>query len=71
MIALVELVKAGLKLREYWQLVHREKLQTYLELESYRELTLFKGIKETHIHLMRTKRRIQKLEKFHFNQMYK
>lgn len=70
LIAVVELIKAGLKLREYYQLVHREKLQSYIELESYRELTLFKGIKETHIQLMRTKRRIQKLEKFTVNQNY-
>ena len=30
-----------------------------------------KNIKETHIHLMRTKKRIMKLEKFHINKEYR
>lgn len=61
MIVFVEAVKAGLKLREYYQLIHKEKVSSYLELESYKELTLLKEIKEGHIELMRTKRRMQKL----------
>ena len=39
LIAVIELVKAGLKLREYYQLVTREKVHSYLELDSYKELT--------------------------------
>jgi len=49
LIAVVELVKAALKLREYYQLIVKEKIHSYLELESYRELTLLKEIKENHI----------------------
>ena len=61
LIVFVEAVKAGLKLREYYQLIHKEKVSSYLELESYKELTLLKEIKEGHIELMRTKRRMQKM----------
>lgn len=44
-IALVELIKAGLRLREYHQLITREKsIHSYLELDSYRELTILKEI---------------------------
>ena len=64
LIAVVELAKAALKLREYHQLVHKEKIHSYLELESYRELTLLKEIKENHIQLMRSKRRVQKANGF-------
>lgn len=61
LIALVEAIKAGLKLREYYYLIHREGIHSYLELDSYKELTLLKEIKEGHIQMMRTKRRLQKL----------
>ena len=69
LIALIELVKAGLKLREYHQLLTKEKgIHSYLELESYRELTLLNEIKQNHIQLMRSKRRVEKLHNFQLNQ---
>ena len=71
LIALIELVKAGLKLREYHQLLTKEKgIHSYLELESYRELTLLNEIKQNHIQLMRQKRRVEKLHNFQLNQQY-
>ena len=64
LICMVELVKAALKLREYYQLIHRERVNSYLELDSYRELTLLKEIKENHIKMMRTKKRIERIKGF-------
>jgi hypothetical protein len=49
LISVIELFKACLKLREYYQLIKKENVHSYLELESYRELTLLKEIKENHI----------------------
>ena len=49
LISVIELFKAVLKLREYYQLIKKENVHSYLELESYRELTLLKEIKENHI----------------------
>ena len=49
LIAVIELVKASLKLREYFLLINKEKVHSYLELESYKELTLLKEIKVNHI----------------------
>ena len=64
LIAGIEFVKAGLKLREYYQLITKENINSYLELDSYKELTLLKEIKEGHIELMRSKRRMQILPNF-------
>lgn len=50
LISLFELIKAALKLREFHQLLTKERgIHTYLELESYRELTLLNEIKQNHI----------------------
>ena len=38
-----------LKLKEYYQLVTKESVTTYLEIESYKELSLLKEIKHGHI----------------------
>ena len=57
-ISAIEFAKAGLKLREYYQLITKEGINSYLELDSYKELTLLREIKEGHIELMRSKRRI-------------
>ena len=71
LIALVELVKAGLRLKEYYHLVTREKgIHSYLDLDSYRELTLFKEIKKNHVQLMHTKRRVEKLHYLQINQAF-
>ena len=71
LIAMIELLKAGLKLREYYQLIKKEKgVQSYLELESYRELTLLKEIKQNHIQHMRSKRHIEKIHDFKLNQTF-
>ena len=48
-ISYVELFKSVLKLREYYQLLRKERVHSYLELESYKELMLLKEIKENHI----------------------
>ena len=59
-ILVVELLKSMLKINEYYQLVHKEKVSSYLELESYKELTLLKEIKHNHVLLMRSNRRVHK-----------
>ena len=49
----------------------REKgIHSYLDLDSYRELTLLQEIRENHVHLMRTKRRIEKLHSFQLSQSF-
>ena len=46
LITVVELGKALLRLHEYHQLVTKEKgINTYLDLDSYRELTLLREVK--------------------------
>ena len=41
-VAVIELVKAVLKIKEYHQLITKERsVNTYLEPDSYRELCLF------------------------------
>jgi hypothetical protein len=52
-------------------LIQKENVHSYLELESYRELTLLKEIKENHIQLMRSKRRVQKIKGFGVDQNFK
>ena len=59
-ILVVELLKAMLKINEYYQLVHKEKVSSYLELESYKELTSLKEIKHNHVLLMRSNHRMHK-----------
>lgn len=56
LIMLIEAAKSCFKLREYYQLIHQEGINIYLDIESYRELTLLKEIKEGHIQMMKTKR---------------
>jgi hypothetical protein len=67
LISWIELFKASLKLREYYLLMTKENISSYLELESYKELTLLKEIKVNHIQLMRSKRSICKLKGFESN----
>lgn len=66
-----EVIKSGLKLNEFYQLMTKEKgLHTYLELESYREFIICNEIKQENILLMRTKRRVEKLHNLQLNQQY-
>lgn len=64
LVCLVELAKAACKLLEFRQLVARENINSYIELESYRELKLLKEIKENHLRLMRSKKQVLKLQNF-------
>ncbi len=62
LIATIELIKALLKFREYRLLVSNERLNTYLEMESYQELKRLKEIKEKHFLLVRSKKTLPKLK---------
>lgn len=64
LIALVEFIKAILKFREYRLLVGSEKLNTYIEMESYHELKRIKEIKDKHFQLVRSKKTLPRLRQF-------
>ena len=61
LIALVELVKSFIRLREYVGLVREESLSTYIPLESYKDFKNEQKIRETHALLARSKKRIPKI----------
>lgn len=56
-----------LKFREYRLLVGSERLNTYLEMESYQELKRMKEIKDKHFQLVRSKKTLPKLKQFKVN----
>ena len=67
LIAVIEFIKAILKFREYRLLVGSEKLNTYIEMESYHELKRIKEIKDKHFQLVRSKKTLPKLKQFKLN----
>ena len=64
LLCLIEVVKAGLKLKEYDSLLRKEKINVYLDLEGYTEMKRLKEIKENHFYLLRSKRKYPKLKQF-------
>ena len=68
LIAVIELIKCVLKLKEYRILVGQEKINSYLEMEHYQELKILKEIKDAHFTLVRSKKRLPKIKNFKFSQ---
>jgi hypothetical protein len=64
LIALIELVKAYLKFKEYYTLVHKENINAYIAPESYKELKRLKEIKDSQFTLARTKKALPKIKGF-------
>lgn len=64
LIAWVELAKCLLRLREYKLLVAQEKINTYVEMETYQEFKRMKEIRDAHFTLERSKKRMPKIKNF-------
>ena len=63
-VTLVELAKAICKLKEYKELIEKENINTYIEMEVYQELKMSKQAKEKQLHLARSKKILPKLATF-------
>ena len=68
LVSAIELLKAGLRLHEYYQLIVKEGVNSYLELASYNELTQTREIKHDQIEHMRQKKLLQKMSTFKPNE---
>lgn len=62
LIALLEGVKAMLRLREYNQLINKENINAYIDIEAYKELKRLKEIKDSHFYLVRSKKQMPKIK---------
>jgi len=62
LVAFIELFKCLLKLKEYKDLLSKEKAQTYMELESYEDMKKLEEIKKEQIRLRRSKRNIPRIK---------
>lgn len=60
----IELAKSFLKLKEYRQLIHKEGINAYIEMDAYKELKRLKELKESHFKLVRSKKTLPKIKKF-------
>ena len=47
----IELLKTGMKLKEYDDLVRKEKINVYVEMEAYKEIKRMQEIRESHFYL--------------------
>ena len=71
LLAFVELIKTGLKLKEYHGLLKKENVNVYVDMDTYREIKRLKEIKENHFYLTRSKRKMPKLKQFKFSERLK
>ena len=67
LIACLELIKALMKLKEYRQLIKKEKIRTYLEHDTYTDYRRERDEKTLNIKLERSGKSISKLKDFHFS----
>ena len=58
LVIVIEGIKCLLKLREYRQLINKEHINAYIELEAYKELKKLKEIKASHYHWVRARNRL-------------
>ena len=63
LILSLETIKAIFKIKEYYQLIQNENVNSYLEMESYKELILRKDIKSSYLHLARSNQRKEMIKK--------
>ena len=64
MIAAVEFGKAILKFKEYQSLISKENIKTYVNFEAYKDFKGIQQIKENHVYLVRSKKRVPKIPNF-------
>jgi hypothetical protein len=64
LILVFEGINMVLRLREYVQLVKREHLNSYIDLDAYEDWKKLKEIKENHFFLVRSKKRLPKIKNF-------
>lgn len=64
LIVFVEAVKCILRLKEYKALIQREKINSYIDIDSYKEMKRLKEIKDNHFYLVRSKKKMPKIKNF-------
>lgn len=67
LIAIIEFFKCILKFREYKMLVDTEKVNSYIEMETYQEMKRIKEIKDAHFTLVRSRKKLPKIKNFKFS----
>lgn len=55
-VLIIEGLKSFLRLREYSQLLFKENINVYIDIEAYKDMKRLKEIKESHFTLIRSKR---------------
>jgi hypothetical protein len=68
LVVFLEAVKCLCKFKEYSELVHKENINTYLELEPFKEMMRLKEIRENNIYLIRSKKKFPKITNFKFSE---
>eukprot|EP00347_Sterkiella_histriomuscorum_P018838 403343978 len=63
-VLVIEGLKSVLRMREYYQLLFRENINVYIDIEAYKDLKRLKEIKENHFTLIRSKRQLPKIQNF-------
>ena len=63
----VEVAKSISKLKEYSDLRKKEKMNTYIDLEAYKEMKKLQDIRENHFQLMRSKKKLPKIKNFKYS----
>ena len=63
-VVVVEAVKALMRLREYSQLLVKENINVFIDIDAYKDFKVLKEIKESHFNLIRTKRQLPKIPEF-------
>ena len=68
LIAVIEAFKSLLRLREYKQLIDKENINAYIDIDAYKELKRIKEIKDSHFFLVRSKKQLPKIKQFKVSQ---
>lgn len=68
LIALLEFIKCIFRFKEYNKLIHKENINAYIDLDSYKEMKRLQEIKDNHFYLVRSKKRLPKIKNFKFSE---
>jgi len=63
-VVIIEGMKSFLRLREYSQLLFKENINVFIDIEPYKEFKRLKEIKESHFTLVRSKKQLPKIPNF-------
>ncbi|CDW78719.1 UNKNOWN [Stylonychia lemnae] len=63
-VVIIEGLKSFLRLREYSQLLFKENINVFIDIEPYKEFKKLKEIKESHFTLVRSKKQLPKIPNF-------